>query len=242
MKKLFSTCVLAGLFFAQSAFALSPEEIKAKLNETAPSMVINEVRESVIDGVYEVELDGAQILLISEDGKYVITGDLYEIRNRQFVNLSDERLNGTRKEALSHLDKSDMVVFSPPEDQVKANVYVFTDVDCGYCRKLHQDIPELNRRGIAVNYLAWPRGGLDSVGYTKIVSAWCSDDPAKALTLAKLGKDIEQKSCDNPVDEQFEMGRVFGVNGTPALLLEDGSLMMGYRTPDAMEELLQAHN
>jgi len=89
-------------------------------------------------------------------------------------------------------------------------------------------VPELNRLGIAVRYLAYPRAGIDSNSYDKIVSAWCADDPQKAITLAKLGQEIDHATCDNPVAAQYELGNEIGVTGTPALVYEDGTMVPGY--------------
>ena len=113
----------------------------------------------------------------------------------------------------------------------KATITVFTDIDCGYCRKLHQDVPELNRLGVAVRYLAFPRAGIGSDSYDKAVSVWCADDQQKALTKAKAGKDIEMKTCVNPVAEQYGLVDAFGVTGTPAIFYEDGTLQAGGTCP-----------
>ena len=131
-----------------------------------------------------------------------------------------------------------MLVFSPPADRVKATVTVFTDIDCGYCRKLHQEVPELNRLGIAVRYLAYPRAGLGSDSYDKAVSAWCADNPRLALTEAKLGNEIETRTCANPVAGHMNLGAQFGVNGTPAVFYEDGTLQNGYMPALDMAERL----
>jgi thiol:disulfide interchange protein DsbC len=133
---------------------------------------------------------------------------------------------------LEALDESEMVVFAPENPQ--KTVTVFTDFDCTYCRKLHQEVPVLNELGIAVRYLAYPRAGVGSASYDKMVSAWCADDPNTALTDAKMGKAIPQKTCANPVAKQYRLGDDFGVTGTPALILEDGQLLPGYMPASAL--------
>ena len=116
-----------------------------------------------------------------------------------------------------------MVIF-PAVGETKGVVSVFTDVDCGYCRKLHQEVPKLNQMGIEVRYLAYPRAGVGSRSYQKIVSAWCAADPNKAMTQLKSGMEIPDVSCENPVAAQFDLGQQVGVTGTPAIVLEDGRL------------------
>jgi thiol:disulfide interchange protein DsbC len=132
------------------------------------------------------------------------------------------------------LNEDDMIIYEA-EGERKATITVFTDVDCPYCRKLHAEIAEMNRLGIAVRYLAYPRTGLldSSTGLptettTKMISTWCAEDRKAMLTSAKRGGDIPVIECDSPVEEQYQLGREVGVTGTPALVLEDGTILPGY--------------
>ena len=167
-------------------------------------------------------------MLTDPTGTYFVVGDVYQRLNQRIVNLSDLRRNEDRRELLAGLDESEMVVFEPATDNRKAEITVFTDIDCGFCRKLHQEVPELNRLGIAVRYLAYPRAGVGSESFDKIVSAWCSKDQKRALTRAKAGETIPSLTCDNPVARHFELGGRMGVTGTPAIVLESGRLVPGY--------------
>lgn len=229
---------LSLLLVSWSALALTEEQIRNRITHILPEVPVEAVQKSTLPGFYEVTLSGGQVLFMTEDGKHFLTGDLYELTTAGIVNLSEEVRNRHRKDLLDSLDVSDMVVFAPPEDQIKATLTVFTDVDCGYCRKLHKEVPELNRMGIAIHYLAYPRAGIGSHSYDKIVSAWCADDPQKALTLAKLGQEIEQRTCENPVAKQYELGNEMGVTGTPALVYEDGTLIPGYMPADRLAQRL----
>ena len=130
-----------------------------------------------------------------------------------------------------------MITFSPESD-VKATLHVFTDINCGYCRKLHRNMEAMNGMGIEVNYLAFPRGGPGTEGHRKAINAWCAEDPSEAITRAKQGESIPDRDCDHPVDEQFELGQALGVSGTPALILEDGRMVRGFRPPEALAEIL----
>lgn len=233
--RLIAFCLLA---LSWNALALTEEQIRNRMAHILPEVPIESVNESTLPGFYEVALSGGQILFVTEDGKHFLTGDLYEISADGIVNRTEELRNQHRKELLSTVDESEMLVFAPPEDQIKATLTVFTDVDCGYCRKLHQEVPELNRMGIAIHYLAYPRAGIGSNSYDKIVSAWCADDPQKALTLAKLGQEIEPRTCENPVARQYELGNEIGVTGTPALVYEDGTLIPGYMPADRLAKRL----
>jgi thiol:disulfide interchange protein DsbC len=129
--------------------------------------------------------------------------------------------------SLGALSESKMIIMGPKEGE--RYITVFTDIDCGYCRKLHfETIPKLVDAGVKIRYLLWPRAGLESESYDKAVSAYCSDDPVQALTDAKAGKDIEPIVCENPVAEHFKIGIDGGVRGTPNIVLDNGTIIPGY--------------
>ncbi|WKD50864.1 DsbC family protein [Microbulbifer spongiae] len=207
--------------------------IKARLQAGNPMSSYGDVRESPIKGLYEVVDGNNNSLFVTADGSHFIFGDLFEVDSGgRFANLSEARRAIHRSEALGAQSVEDMIVFSP-KGKTKARIYVFTDVDCGYCRKLHQDMPELNRRGIEVRYLAFPRTGLQSLGYRKLATAWCSEDSNKTLTALKNRENVPLNVCkDNPVAAHFKLGNeTFGVRGTPTIVLEDGRVAPGYLPP-----------
>ncbi|HIG41747.1 MAG: DsbC family protein [bacterium] len=212
--------------------------IRARLSTARPDLPIPDIFPSQLEGFYYVSLLGGQTLYISSDGKYLFAGDLYEILEVGLVNLTETGRSVQRKRLLDALDESEMLVFAPPKEMIKATVTVFTDIDCTYCRKLHREVPELNRLGIAVRYLAYPRAGTSSESYNKFVSAWCADNPKAALTKAKNNQPIEEKTCDNPVAAQYKLGSTMGVNSTPSLVYEDGSMDPGYMPAAKLAERL----
>ena len=199
----------------------------ARLKELRPDIPIEAVSASPLPGIYELKLAGGTVFYGTEDGKYLFAGDLYELGETDLVNLADIARSSDRRDLMATVALDDMVVF-PADGKTNAVISVFTDVDCGYCRKLHQEVPALNELGIEVRYLAYPRADVGSPSYAKIVSAWCADDPNGAITELKAGNEIPEKSCDNPVAAQFELGQEVGVTGTPAIVLEDGRLLPGY--------------
>ena len=138
---------------------------------------------------------------------------------------------------LGDLVTEDMIVFAPKAG-TKGIVYVFTDVDCGFCRKLHEDIDQLNELGIEVRYLAFPRGGPGTPTYDKMVSIWCADEPREAITAAKLGEAVADAACDSPVAEQFALGQSLHFAGTPTMFTERGELIAGYLMPDELARQL----
>ena len=224
--------LFAVVMSAVSQSALADDEkaealIRERLIAARPDIPILDIQPAQIPGFYDVYLPAGQVLHFTADGKFFYTGDLYGVTD-ELVNLTESSRSGQRKEEIDNIDESQMVIFSPPEGRVKATVTVFTDIDCVFCRKLHNEVPELNRLGIAVRYLAYPRSGPDTPSYDKLVSAWCAENPKLALTRAKAGQDVPEATCPNPVAAQYELGGRLGINSTPSLVYEDGTLARGY--------------
>lgn len=214
------------------------EAILRKLRTAKPDLVFADAKPSVIEGLYDVEFNGGGKIYSSASGDYFITGEIYKVNNNGLVNLSEMEKNGDRAAGMADLKESELIVFSPAKE-TKASIYVFTDVDCGYCRLLHKEVPQLNAMGIEVRYLAFPRAGLKSESYNKISSAWCSDDKLNAMNLLKAGQSIPTNVCaDNPVASQYHLGQQLGVSGTPAIVLESGELIPGYvKAPELARRL-----
>ena len=126
--------------------------------------------------------------------------------------------------------------------QTQHTVTVFTDIDCGYCRKMHSQMAAYNKEGIKIRYLMFPREGVNSDSFNKAVAVWCADDRQDAMTKAKRGEEIARKTCDNPVEAQFELGQKLGVRGTPSMILEDGEMIPGYVPPTQLAQLLAKGN
>ncbi|MFT6915354.1 MAG: thiol:disulfide interchange protein DsbC [Motiliproteus sp.] len=214
------------------------QAITQKLNGFNQTIQIRSIKPSPIEGLYEVETDSGEILYSSADGQHFVVGKLFEIQGQRLVNLSEQRLKGTRAETLKGLNKDDMIVFSP-QGEVKAVVYAFTDTDCGYCRKLHSEMDDYNQAGIEIRYLAFPRSGLQSETYQEMVSVWCAEDRKAAITTAKTGGQVPRNDCANPVADQYKLGVAFGVTGTPALVFTDGTLLPGYMPAARLTATLQ---
>ena len=207
---------------------VSVDEVRAGLLQAFPELPVVEIRQSELSGFFEVEVRGGTVLYMDSGADFFFAGDLYYVQPGGLINATEQARANKRRQLLDTLDEKDMVVFAPAAKQLRATITVFTDIDCGYCRRMHLEVPELNRLGIAVRYLAYPRAGPGSASWDKAVAAWCADKPGVALSLAKAGKDIAMKTCANPVAEQYAMGGDFGVSGTPAVIYEDGTLQHGY--------------
>lgn len=224
--------VVTLLTFLLSSLALaepSLEAINKTLKNSRPDLSITSVKASPVAGLYEAQMDNGPVVYITADGSHMLVGDLYQNAPGELVNLTEQARNTERADLLAGIRRDDMIVFSPSAPMaVKGTVTVFTDVDCGYCQKLHKEVPVLNAMGIEVQYLAFPRAGVGSPSYDKIVSAWCASDRQAAMTQLKNRQPIAAATCPNPVADQYELGQQMGVRGTPALLLADGTMLPGY--------------
>lgn len=197
--------------------------IRQAMTKSMPSVKIGSVKPAVVKGLFEVVV-GANIYYVSEDGKYLFQGRLVDVAARK--DLTEEKLNGTRKLAIEKIGQANMIVFKPKIS--KYTVTIFTDIDCGYCRKLHSEIDQYLAQGITIQYLFFPRAGKGSDSYNKAVSVWCAEDRNAALTAAKKDQKLPEKTCDNPVDEHMQLAAEFDVKGTPMIISENGNVYPGY--------------
>ena len=218
---------------AETANAETITMLKTKLTErfkAAPSSL----KESVIPNLYEV-MYGTEVVYVSADAKYFVAGDMISMENRQ--NMTEIAKRSVVKDILYKQDNKPVIFKAKDEKHV---LTVFTDIDCPYCAKLHREIPELNKQGVTIKYLMFPRAGIGSPSFKKAVSMWCADDNKQAMTDAKERKPIPDKTCDNPIEAQYNLGGEIGVNGTPALVTASGRLIPGYVPADRLVKMLEA--
>jgi len=231
---LFMSSAMAIMNFAVAEESTSGV-VEDKIRTLVPNAKTIAVSETPIDGILQVQIN-SDIVYVSNDGQYLLQGQIMDIDTR--VNITDQAKSGIRQGLLADLNREEQISFEP--EQSKYDLLVFTDIDCGYCRKLHNQIEEYNEEGIAIHYMAFPRAGVGSDSYNKFVSVWCAADQQAALTLAKNGDDPEPQKCPNPIADQYELGREVGVTGTPALLTNDGTLIPGYMPPAQLRQRLES--
>lgn len=219
-----------------AAHAESPEEaITERLNQAVPGLRIDSVSESPVSGLYEVRTNNRDMIYATEDGEYLIAGELMQLTDEGVVNVTEQARSGERADTMEAFGDDGVISYKAAGEE-KAVVDVFTDIDCPYCRKLHDEMDRINEYGITVNYYAFPRSGAGTPSFQKYESVWCADDQQDAMDRAKAGEKIEERSCDNPVGEQYQLGQQVGVTGTPAILLDDGSMIRGYVPADKLAE------
>ncbi len=231
----FGIAAAAALLIASTALNASESQtIREALAKVLPDAKPTSVQPTPIDGLFQVEI-GPQVMYMTGDGRYLIDGAIVDLQTRE--NLAETAQNEARRRTLSALGEDQMIAFEAPN--ARHEITVFTDIDCGYCRKLHQQIDAYAAQGISVRYLFYPRTGVGSPSYDKAVSVWCADDRHQAMTEAKNGNPIPSKTCHHPVDRHMELGELMGIRGTPAIVLDNGQMVPGFVEPKRLAQVLE---
>jgi len=235
--KLFSFCqgLLGALMLIIASLGVAADAIEERLQTLVPDMDEVVIAETPVNGLMQVQI-GSDVVYMSENGRYLFQGRMIDMDTQ--VDLTDQVKSGVRAEALANLDGSEFVTFGP--DDASYDILVFTDPDCGYCRRLHEQMKEYVDAGIRVNYLAFPRAGVGSGSYDKLVSVWCAEDRNAAMDVAKAGRTPTPATCENPVESQYRLGQSLGVTGTPSILTLDGGIIPGYVPPEQLVSRLDA--
>lgn len=225
----------AGTAVAQDAAPADVvNRVQASLAKLDPDLKVDGIRTTPVPGLYEVAL-GPRLVYMTGDGRYLIQGSISDVDKRE--DLTEPRRNAARLQAVNQVSEDQMVVFGPKD--APSTITVFTDIDCGFCRRLHSEIGKFNANGIRIRYLFMPRTGKGSESYQKAVGVWCAKDRRQAMTDAKAGKDVPAQSCKNPVDDHMALAELMAINGTPALILPDGELLPGYVPAERLKSVLQ---
>jgi thiol:disulfide interchange protein DsbC len=234
---------VSGAALAQTGIAANPvaapsakaPDARAVIVKKLDGLKVEDVRNSPVNGVFEITR-GSDVSYVSSDGRYAIVGDMIDLDSD--ANLSENRRRGIRQRMLETVPESEMLVFSPKDP--KYTITVFTDIDCGYCRRLHSQIAEYNRLGIRVRYMFFPRTGPDTDSWHKAEAVWCSSNRNEALTRAKNGEDIKSPKCPTDiVKRDYELGQKLAVEGTPAIFLQSGEMLPGYAPPGQLVKYLK---
>lgn len=229
--------IFAGI--SQSGIVLADKNIEKVirdgLKKMMPAADLAEIRPTPAAGLYEVVI-GSTLFYVTEDGRHLLHGSLIDLSTRE--DLSETRRKAIRADLVNAFDDDSIIVFEAREP--KHTITVFTDIDCGYCRKLHNEMSQYNEKGITVRYMLFPRAGVNSPSYDKAVTVWCSKDRKKAMTLAKAGQNLPPLKCDHSVAEQMAAGDQAGIRATPTIILSDGEVVRGYLSANKLAAVLDA--
>ena len=228
---------LSFLLFSSTVFSNDHENFKEEIDlvlqallEIFPGATDYILDDSVVDGLYAVSI-GSEVIYVSKDGKFLIRGEIYDLQNS--VNVTEEKRVLGRLDVMQSLDEETMIIYEPKK--IKHTITIFTDIDCGYCRKFHQQIGDYLDLGIRVRYLSFPRTGPDTESWEKAQSVWCSKNRQDSLDRAKQGKNIDSVFCfDSPVEKHYNLGSVFNISGTPTIVTEKGKVIVGYLPPESL--------
>ncbi len=235
---LLGCCFYFFLCFQASAESELDAQVRDRIRQGIEAFISDDsiinIQPTPLHNIYQVQI-GLDLIYIDGDGRFALRGDLLDLQDK--LNLTENWKKRQRGIMLKRMPQQELIEFAP--EQAHYTIYAFTDVQCGYCRTFHRDVPELNRHGIAVRYLAFPVIGDPSFAHQLMESVWCAKDPKQALTQAKKGVQIEPLRCDNPVSRHLQLGREFGITGTPAIYSEDGTQLGGYLVPQELIKILQ---
>ncbi|MFK8029357.1 MAG: DsbC family protein [Gammaproteobacteria bacterium] len=212
--------------------AEASEAVREAISKLQPNAKDVQISPSPIPGISEVAI-GLQVLYVSNDGEFALGGPMLSLAKG--VNLTERSLAGSR---VKLLDDSSASTFHYPAAKPKHQVTVFTDIDCPHCRRMHNELPAMQAAGIDVKYVLLPRAGVGSASYVKSVSAACAQDPEASITAAMNGKKPPTKTCEHPIDDHLELSRSLNVSSTPSIVLEDGQLVLGYHSAEALLKVI----
>ena len=236
-QKLTAFAVLLTLL-SMAAPALAESDMQAfkrKIAERLPGASVDHVAPSPVKGMYEVGVNGGDVVYVSADGRYLLSGTLIDLVTQE--NLTERVLAGQRLKTLNGVSEDSMIIYEP-DGELKHTLTTFTDIDCPYCRKMHREMALLNRMGIRVRYMLFPRAGVASPSYEKAESVWCAEDQQAEMTKAKSGAIPEMAVCETPVREHMALARRLGLRGTPYTITDTGRAISGYvPAPELFESL-----
>ena len=219
--------ILICLCFCSSLFSQDLILLKEKINKILPEGVnVREITYSQERDIFIVDIGDIQPIYVLPNTEYIILGDIFSLKGDKPESETEKDKGKLRLKILADLNQESFIKFKSNNE--KTVLTVFTDVECTYCRKFHSEIDEYLANGVSINYLAFPRTGIDSSSYEKMVAAWCSNEKKESITNLKNDINIEMNSCENPVENHFEIGRRIGVTGTPAIITQTGLLLPGY--------------
>lgn len=212
------------------------QRLRDALSTLAPSLPITSISESVLPGIYEV-ISNAQVYYLSPDGRYLVEGSIIDLQEQ--INVSEQRRGSLQLALIEEVPEDQMIVFNNEDNNAERWITVFTDTDCGYCRRLHQEIETITDADIRVRYLLFPRAGIDSSSSADLQSVWCADDQQEAMTVAKSGGKVNPATCENPIQAHMDLARQVELRGTPLIYLDSGAKIPGYRPAEELIRMIE---
>lgn len=188
---------------------------------------------------YLVVSNEGQKIYITKDGETLIFGSVFKnVDDSYLVDLENELLSSHRRDVLSKLDTSKLIKY-PATSDYKSDLYVFSDMSCPYCQKMHKSLDEIRGAGFDVYYIPYPRMGMERNIYAVkgLKKIMCSENPTTSFDRAfddpeKYARNITESEMNckkaDLLEDFYKLGNIMGVEGTPATFLPDGSYISGF--------------
>lgn len=201
------------------------------------------------DTFYMVSL-GDSTLAISKDGENIIGGDVVNLSKK--VNYTEQAKEQARSRVVNAITKDDYIRYPSTTNKTKGVVYIYSDITCGFCKKLHQEYSALTSNGYEIRVVPFLRnlGAKDyqfSKAYLDTVAMMSIQDPVKrkeAHDLLLTNKPITQGK-GNPkgvksIINGANTGVLVGVQGTPHIVFADGRSFSGYVSSELLLKVLNS--
>ncbi|WP_114701450.1 disulfide isomerase DsbC N-terminal domain-containing protein [Psychrobacter proteolyticus] len=189
--------------------------------------------------IWSATLEGVPFLL-SDDAQYITDGEISVIENGQFIGLDENFEKRKNQSVFASLDKSQLITY-PATTTERAVIYVADDVNCPYCRRLHQQVPSLNAKGVTVNVIGYP---IYEASPKQMRGIWCQadeDSRRQAFDKAMLQGEMTPALASCTVDHvtpNRDKAAGLAVMATPAIYREDGVLYQAsFESPEFLEFL-----
>lgn len=235
MLRAFVICFLTVAAFFASVASADEAAVRQGFQAKFPNTTVETVSKTPFPGIYEVIFSG-QMVYTDEKVTFLFTGNLFDLREQPARNLTEDRNNRLIGSALA---SSTNMAVKRVKGNGKRTLYTFEDPNCGYCKKLQEELVKLNNVTI-YTFLLPIVAPPDSVEKSKAV--WCAKDRGKAWDemMSKGTVPSGTKKCDTPIEKSIELAQRFGVHGTPAVYLTSGQQIGGYLPADKIEQALNS--
>jgi protein-disulfide isomerase/mono/diheme cytochrome c family protein len=212
------------------------------LHKLLPDADISDFTKTPTNELLRVKVDG-HYAYVTRDGRYALIGSLMDLSTgTDFTELARQ---ADRAESIESFPLEDMIIY-PANGLEKSIITVFIDTACLKCRALHKEITSLQDTGTTVRYIAYPRGGSESITFDGMRAIWCEKDRWKAVNIAMGFVDgtLGDGKCRGAVavEKVYRLGNEIGVRSVPSIVLEDGHMLPGHVSAGKLRSLLTSLN
>ncbi len=209
--------------------------IKNTLQKSYEQLIgpVDQVNKTPIPGLYEV-VTGDHIFYTDKSAQYIIDGSMFDLKARR--NLTEARSRVLFAVNFNKLPL-DLAIKKVKGNGSRKMAY-FTDPNCGYCKKLEQELKSVDN--VTLYLFLYP---IFDGSAEKVQGIWCSDDRVKAWDDLMLnGVQPAVGKCEVPSAKVMALGKSMKVNGTPALIFANGVINPGYMPAANLDKALDSNS